>query len=93
MKYLKRFSHLLLDLAVALFAIGGAVALYRFGIMTLLEKLLPLSELQVMILRRAGVMAALFFAYWTVARYYEKRTISELAFKPLAQINPPVTKA
>ncbi len=84
MKQLKRFSYLLLDLAVALFAVGAAVALYRFGIMTLLEKLLPLSELQFMILRRAGVMAALFFAYWTVARYYEKRTITELAFKPLA---------
>ncbi len=84
MKYLRPTLRLLGDLVVALLAIGALVALYRLGIMALLETLFPLSEAHVTLLRRIGVTATLFVGYWMVARYYERRVITELAFKPLA---------
>ncbi len=52
--------------------------------MALLENIFPLNDVQVTVLRRIGVTASLFVGYWAVARYYEKRIITELAFKPLA---------
>lgn len=84
MVYLKRLGRLLLDLGVPLLAIGLAVAAYRLGVAALLERLLPSSENLVTALRRIGVVGSLFFAYWAVARFYERRALSELQFKPVA---------
>lgn len=84
MKTLKRLAHLLLDIVVALSVIGACVALYRFGVMSLLASTLNLSDLQLTVLRRSGVTASLLLGYWAVAKAYERRTVTELAFKPLA---------
>lgn len=81
---LKRYLRLITDLAVSLSAIGACVALYRFGVMTVLASTFPLSQLQLTSLRRVGVTASLLGAYWAVARFYERRTVSELALAPVA---------
>lgn len=80
---LKRLLRILGDLAVALLAIATCVALYRWGVMALLEAVLPLSETQFTVLRRVGVTVALLAAYVAVARLYERRGLPELAFPPL----------
>lgn len=80
---LKRLGSLLLDLALALLAIGAAVALYRLGVMPLLELLLPPNESLVTAVRRVGVVSSAFVAYWAVARLHERRRLGELVFKPL----------
>jgi membrane protease YdiL (CAAX protease family) len=84
MHYVKPLFRLLIDIVVALSAIGACVAIYRLGIMVLLENVFSLNALPVTILRRIGVTAALLVAYWAVARYYERRIITEFAFKPVA---------
>ena len=86
MVYLKRLGSLLLDLAVALLAIGAAVALYRLAVMPLLELLLPSNEPLVTAVRRVGVVSSALLAYWAVARRYERRRLGELAFRPLATV-------
>jgi membrane protease YdiL (CAAX protease family) len=82
--YLKRLGRLLVDLAVPLLAIGLCIALYRFGVIALVERLVPAREVLVTILRRVGVVGSLFFGYWVIARYHERRRLNELAFRPLA---------
>lgn len=83
MKHLKRFFRLLFDILVALLAIGACVAFYRFAVLVLLEIIAPLNETQITALRRIGVTASLLVGYWAVAKYYERRTVTELSFKPL----------
>lgn len=63
--------------------IGAGVAAYRFGVMALVEAVLPLTETQVTVVRRIGVIAVLLLGYWLVARFYERRAVTELGFKPL----------
>jgi len=84
MKFLKRFFRMLVDIVVALLVIGACVASYRLGIMALLENIFPLNDIQITVLRRIGVTASLFLGYWAVAKYYERRVITEFAFRPLA---------
>ena len=84
MVFLKRLGYLLLDLGVALLAIGASVALYRLGVMPLLERLLPSNEPLVTGVRRVGVVSSAFLAYWAVARHYERRGLGELVFRPFA---------
>jgi len=68
---------------VALLAVTACVAVYRFGIMTLLQRIITLSDLQITSLRRIGVTASLFFGYWVIAKYYERRIITEFTFRPI----------
>lgn len=84
MLYLKRLGRLLVDIGVPLLVIGACVASYRLGILALLQRVLPSNELLITVLRRVGVVATLFLAYWAVARYYERRRLAELAFIPVA---------
>lgn len=69
---------------MALLAIAACVAAYRLGVMALLERVLPVGETALTVLRRVGVIASLFAGYWLVARYYERRRLDELAFPPAA---------
>ena len=80
----KNCARLLADITVPLVVVGACVALYRLGIMYLLENMSPLGDVQLTVLRRLGVMASLLIGYLVVARYYERRPVTELAFKPLA---------
>jgi hypothetical protein len=82
MKHLKRLGRLQVDITVPLLAIGACVASYRLGIMALLQNLFSLNEVLVTVFRRIGVVASMFLAYWASAKYYEKRRLTELSFKP-----------
>lgn len=82
--YLKRIGRLAADVGLALLVIGASVAAFRWGVMALVEKLLPLAEVALTVVRRVGVTAVLIAAYWAVARYYEHRRTGELSFRPLA---------
>ena len=79
---LKRIGRLLADLAVPLLAIGVCVAVYRFGVMGIVERL-PGSGLLVTTLRRFGSAASVLLGYFVAARHYERRRPTELAFQPL----------
>ncbi len=68
---------------MALSAVGAAVLLYRWGVMALLAGVLPVGDAGLTALRRIGVTAALFASYWAVARWYERRIITEFAPRPL----------
>ncbi len=80
---MKRLFHLLVDIATTLLVISLVVAFYRFGIMGLLEIVFPSNHLLITALRRIGVTVSLFAAYWAVAKYYERRIVTEFAFKPI----------
>ncbi len=81
---MKRILRMLTHIVIGLAVIAACVGLYRFGIMALLVTLLPLNDVQIVVLRRVGVAASLIVGYLAVARYYERRTVTEFAFKPVA---------
>lgn len=84
MTRLRSLARLALELAVPLVAIAAAVVAYRLGAMAVLERLLPRHGELLTPLRRIGVVASALGAYWAVARFYERRSPRELAFRPLA---------
>jgi len=84
--FLRKVAHLARDIGISLLVVGTSVALYRLGVLGLIERSLELSEAEVSILRRLGVTASLFLGYWIVSRYYERRPLTELAFRPIATL-------
>lgn len=83
MKILKRLGRLLADMGVSLLTIGVCVVLYRLGFAALSDRLSSPNEALVTVFRRLGVIASLFLGYWAAAKYYERRRLTELAFKAL----------
>lgn len=75
---------LLSKLLLALLAISISVAIFRFGVLALIEFWLTPKSAVIAILRPTGTIGSALLGYWFFARYFERRAVSELAFKPLA---------
>jgi membrane protease YdiL (CAAX protease family) len=70
-------------LIVAAAAIGAAVLLFRQLLLPAIGTALALTEPQISIVRRGGILLAALLAYWAAARWYERRTPDELRPAPV----------
>jgi membrane protease YdiL (CAAX protease family) len=70
-------------LIVATAAIGAAVLLFRQLLLPGIGAALALTDPQISIVRRAGILLAALLAYWATARWYERRTPDELRPAPV----------
>ena len=85
-----RVAQLIFSLVLALASIAICVGAYRWLVMGALEYWFSLSghvsgDVSVAI-RRIGTIAMLFTGYWLFARFYERRPMTEFAFKPVATL-------
>lgn len=80
--HLRQLRAVLLKMLVAALFIGGAIALFRFGLLPLLGKLLSLGEGELAALRRGGILVCLLLGYWGYVHVAEKRRPTELALRP-----------
>lgn len=85
-KQWQRMAQLVISLTLALATIAVCTSAYRWLVMGALDYWLRLSTDASVILRRVGTIAMLFTGYWLFARFYERRTVTEWAFKPGAMI-------
>ncbi len=81
-EHLYKLRGVLLKLLIAAVLIGGAIALFRFGLLPLLGKLLSLGESELAALRRGGILVCLLLGYWGYVHVAEKRRPTELGLKP-----------
>lgn len=80
--HLYKLRDVLLKLFIAAVLIGGAIALFRFGLLPILAKLLSLGESELAALRRGGILVCLLLGYWGYVHVAEKRRPTELALRP-----------
>ena len=79
-----RAAQLVFSLVLALATIAICVGAYRWLVMGALEYWFSLSSEAGVVIRRIGTIAMLFTGYWLFARFYERRPVTEFAFKPTA---------
>lgn len=80
--HVRQLRGVLLKLFIAALFIGGAIALFRFGLLPLLGKLLSLGESELAAVRRGGILLCLLLGYWGYVHFAEKRHPTELGIKP-----------
>lgn len=85
-----RAAQLIFSLVLALASIAICVGAYRWLVMGALENWFSLSSHEggdvIVAIRRFGTIAMLFTGYWLFARFYERRPVTEFAFKPAATL-------
>jgi uncharacterized protein len=74
----------LLRLLLALVAIAASAALFRFGVLALIEPWLTPESGVIAVVRPPGTIVSALLGYWLFVRYFEERAATELAFRPLA---------
>lgn len=75
---------LLLQLVLACLAISISIAIFCFGVLALIEFWMTPESAVIAILRPAGTIGSALLGYWFFVRYFERRAVTELAFRPLA---------
>jgi uncharacterized protein len=81
-----RAAQLIFSLVLAMASIAICVGAYRWLVMGALGYWFALGGEASVAIRRIGTVAMLFTGYWLFARFYERRPITEFAFKPAATL-------
>ncbi|MEQ1516226.1 MAG: hypothetical protein ABL931_07030, partial [Usitatibacteraceae bacterium] len=81
-----RAAQLVFSLVLALASIAICVGAYRWLVMGALEYWFSIGGDASVLVRRVGTVAMLFTGYWLFARFYERRPVTEFAFKPAATL-------